>query len=48
MPEGRVQRGWSQTLFSGAQGQAQRQWAQTETWEAPSEHWETLFYCEGA
>lgn len=24
-----------------------RQWAQTETWEAPSEQQETLSYCEG-
>lgn len=24
-----------------------RQWAQTETWEVPSEQQETLSYCEG-
>ena len=42
-----MQRGWSQSLLSGAQGQDQRQWAQTEMQEVPSEHRETLFYCEG-
>ena len=34
-------------LFSGAQWQDQRPWAHTETREVPSEHQETLFYCEG-
>ncbi len=43
---GRVQRGQSQALFSGAQWQDQRQWAQTETQEVPSEHQETLFHSE--
>jgi len=45
--EGRVQRGWSQALFSGAQCQDQRQWAQTETQEVPSERQEMLFSGEG-
>lgn len=31
IPGGRAQRGWSPTLFSGAQWQEQRQWAQAET-----------------
>ncbi|KAK4813058.1 hypothetical protein QYF61_007560, partial [Mycteria americana] len=44
IPEGKVQRRQSQSLFSGAQGQDQRQWAQTETQEVPSEHQESLFY----
>ncbi|KAK4826185.1 hypothetical protein QYF61_006129 [Mycteria americana] len=44
---GRVQRGWSQALFSGAQCQTQGQWAQTETQEVPSKHQEILFYCKG-
>lgn len=26
--------------------QDKRKWAQTETWEVPSEDQETLFYCE--
>lgn len=34
-------------IFSGAQWLDKRQWAQTETLESPSEHQETLFYCEG-
>ena len=45
--ERRVQRGWSQALFSGAQWQDQRKWAHTETQEAPSEHQGILSYCEG-
>nr|XP_047909708.1 uncharacterized protein LOC125180947 [Anser cygnoides]XP_047909709.1 uncharacterized protein LOC125180947 [Anser cygnoides]XP_047909710.1 uncharacterized protein LOC125180947 [Anser cygnoides]XP_047909711.1 uncharacterized protein LOC125180947 [Anser cygnoides] len=43
-----VHRGWSQALLSGAQGQAQRQWAQTGAQEAPSEHQEALLCCAGA
>ena len=43
----RMQRGRSQVLSSDAQWQHKWQWAQTETQEAPSEHQETLFYCEG-
>ena len=42
-----MQRGGSQALFSGAKCQDNRQWAQTETQEAPSEHQETLFQCAG-
>lgn len=37
----------SQALFSSAQWQDQRQWTQTETQEVPSEHQETLLYCDG-
>ena len=39
--------GWGQTLFSGAQWQDKGQWAQTETWEVPSEHEEELLPSEG-
>ena len=42
-----MQRGQSQALFSDAQWQDKRQWAQTETQKVASEHQETLFYCEG-
>ena len=42
-----MQRGWSQALLSGAQGQDQRQQAQTETREVPCERQETPFCCEG-
>lgn len=37
----------SQDLVSAAQLQGQWQWAKTETWEGPSKHQNTLFYCEG-
>lgn len=47
IPEGRMQRRWSQAPFSGAQWKDQKKGAQTETWEAPSEHQGTLFHCEG-
>lgn len=43
--KGRCIKGQSQTLFSGAQGQNQRQRAQTQ--DVPPEHQETLFCCEG-
>jgi len=46
IPEARVQRGQSQALPSGAQCQDQRQWAQNEIQEVPTEHQETFFYCE--
>lgn len=36
--------GTMQTLFTGAQLQDQRWWAQTETWDVTSEHQESL-YC---
>jgi len=42
-----MKRGWNQTLSSGAQGQGQRQQAQTEAQEVPSEHQGTLSYCWG-
>lgn len=42
-----MHRGWSQALLSSAQGQAQRQWAQTGAQEAPSEHQEALLCCAG-
>lgn len=45
--KGRCKKGQSQPLFSGAQGQNQRQWTQTETQDIPPEHQETLLYCEG-
>ena len=45
IPEGRVQRRQNQALFSGAQWQDNRQWAQTETQEV-LEHQETFFHCE--
>lgn len=44
MPKGRVQRRWSQTPFTGAQGQDKTQWAQTEMLKALSEHQEASFY----
>lgn len=47
MPKGRVQRRWSQTPFTGAQGQDKRQWAQTEMLKALSEHQEAIVYCKG-
>ena len=45
--EGRVQRGWSQALFSGARWQHQRQWAQAEEEEAVWTPGNIFFYCEG-
>lgn len=45
--KGRCKKGQSQALFSGAQGQNQRQWTQTETWDVPPEHLETLLCYEG-
>ena len=42
----RVQRGCSQAVSSGAQWQDQRQWAQTETQEVPSQYQKTLIRCE--
>ena len=39
--------GWGQTLFSGAQRQDKRQWAQTEAQEVPAEHEEELLTSEG-
>lgn len=47
IPEGRVQSRWSQTPFTGAQGQDKRQWAQTEVLKDLSEHQEAVFYCKG-
>ena len=47
IPAGRVQGGRNRALSSGAQGQDQRQWAQTEAQEVPSEHQGTLSYCQG-
>lgn len=44
---GLVQGRGSQALLSGAQHQEKRQWAHTETQEAPSEH-EALLCCVGA
>ena len=42
-----MSRGWSQTLFSGAQWQDKGQQAQTEAEEVPSEHEEELLPSEG-
>ena len=39
--------GWGQTIFSGAQRQDGRQWAQTEAEEVPPDHEEELLYSEG-
>jgi len=47
IPQVRVQTGQSQALFSGAQCQDWRQWAQPETQEVPFEHQETVFHCDG-
>lgn len=47
MPKGRVHRGWSQALFSGASCQDTRQWAPTETQEAPPDQEEMLLHCPG-
>lgn len=30
----------------GSQQQEKKQWAQTETWKAPSEDQDTLFHCK--
>lgn len=46
IPEGKVKRGWRQSVFSGVQCQDKRQWEQIESQEVLSEHQETLFYCE--
>jgi len=43
IPAERVQRKQSQALFSGAQWQGKRQWAQNETQQILSEHKQTLF-----
>lgn len=40
-----MERKWSQGLFSGAQCQEKRQWAQTRTQEAPFEHQKALLCC---
>ena len=45
--EGWVSGGWGQALFSNAQWQDKRQWAQTEAQEVPSEHEEELLPSEG-
>lgn len=45
-PKGKVPRGQSQALASGAHGQDQRPWAHTKRQEASSEHQEMLFRCE--
>lgn len=45
-PKG-VSGGLGQTLFSGAQHQDKRQWAQTEMQQVPSEYEEELPYFEG-
>jgi len=42
-----VSGGRGQTLFSGAQRQYKRQWAQTEAEEVPAEHEEELLHSEG-
>jgi len=42
IPGGRVWREQRQALVRGARWQDQRQWAQTDTQEVPSEHQETL------
>jgi len=47
MAKWRVQRRLSQDLSSGGQQHDQRQWAQPEAQELPSEHQETHFHCEG-
>ena len=44
--KGRVQTRWRQAFFSGAQWQDQRQSAQSETQEVPSEYDEALFHCD--
>jgi len=44
-PKARVQKRWRQALFSGAQCQEKRQWAQSGTQEIPAKHQETLPYC---
>lgn len=41
-----VDRRSSQAVFSGAQCQDKRPWAQKGTEEFPSEHQQTLFHCE--
>lgn len=38
----------SKALFSDAQCPDENQWEQNRTWEVPSDHQDTLFYCEGA
>ncbi|TRZ16444.1 hypothetical protein HGM15179_010667 [Zosterops borbonicus] len=44
---GRVSRGQSQALLSGAKQQDQRQWAETDAQEALPEYEEELGYCAG-
>lgn len=44
MTSGRIQRGQSQAVFSGAQWQDQRLWAQNETLEGSSEHQEIFIF----
>lgn len=41
-----MQRGQSQSLFRDVQVQDERQWAQTETQEVPSEHMAKYFYSQ--
>jgi len=45
--QGWVSGGWGQALFSSAQQQDKRQWAQTEAQEVLSEHEEELLPSEG-
>lgn len=45
LPEEKVQRGWNQALFCGAQCQVKRLRAQTGVLKAPSEQQKTPFYC---
>lgn len=47
IPEGRVQRGWIQALFSGTQCQDKRQWTQSRTQEVHSDHQAVLPCCLG-
>lgn len=45
--KGRVHSGWNQALFIGAQGQNQKQGAQTGIQELPLIHQETILCCAG-
>lgn len=40
----KVHRGWNQALFSGAQLQDKRQWAQSDIQEVPCENLGRLFF----
>lgn len=44
--EGRVQRGWNQTLLSGDQCQVRRWWAQMRVQKVPSKLHEIFLHCE--